>query len=69
MLIYLLLTSLRLYLTDLVSLNPPVMEGLDALLAVMHYYALTVFLYRICSLSQCLVVNMMATAFRNLSIW
>ena len=69
MLIYLLLTSLRLYLTDLVSLNPPVMEGLDALLAVMHYYVLTVFLYRICALSQCLVVNMMATALKNLSIW
>ena len=51
------------------DLNPPVMEGLDALLAVMHYYVLTVFLYRICALSQCLVVNMMATAFRNLSIW
>jgi len=69
MLIYLLLTSLRLYLTDLVSLNPPVMEGLDALLAVMYYYVLTVFLYQFCALSQCLVVNMMATAFRNLSIW
>jgi hypothetical protein len=69
MLIYLLLTSLRLYLTDLVSLNPPVMEGLDALLAVMYYYVLTVFLYQFCALSQCLVVNMMTTAFRNLSIW
>jgi hypothetical protein len=61
MLIYLLLTSLRLYLTDLVSLNPPVMEGLDALLAVMYYYVLTVFLYQFCALSQCLVVNMMTT--------
>jgi hypothetical protein len=41
MLIYLLLTSLWLYLTDLSSLNPPVMEGLDALLAVMYYYVLS----------------------------
>jgi len=36
------LTSLRLYLTDLGSLNPPVMEGLDALLAVMYYILIVV---------------------------
>ena len=35
------------------DLNPPVMEGLDALLAVMHYYVLTVFsLSNLCFISM-----------------
>lgn len=69
MFIYLLLTSLSLYLADLSTLNPPVMEGLDALLAVMHYCVLTVISLSILYFISMYHSNFTVTDFRNLSIW